>query len=130
MILDKQLIFSESQAVTAAAGSTNIVNQGAAGNAYGNELFLVVQTKTAAAASGAATVNFQLRTSANADMSSSTVLFDSGAIGKAALTVGSEPVKAKVPLGAKQYIDVYYNVGTGPLTAGAFTAFLTPDVKS
>lgn len=127
MILDQSLQMSSAQAVTASAASTNVIDQGAAGDAVQSELYLVVQVRQAAAASGAATVNFVLQTSP--DNSTWTTLFDSGAIGKAALTANAQPVRVPMPVGAQRYLQVQYNVGTGPLTAGAFDAFLADTVK-
>lgn len=125
MIVDKNLMVSNAQAVTSSAASTDYIDQGAAGDAFGNELYLVVQVDTAATASGAATVNFQLESDSDSGFATAKVVnFDSGAIAKTALTAGAEPVKVKLPVGLKRYIRVYYTVGTGPLTAGKFNAFL------
>ena len=56
MILDKELIFSEGQSLSAAGPSTNVVDQGAAGDAY-VALWLVVN-----AADVAETLGFDLET--------------------------------------------------------------------
>jgi hypothetical protein len=129
MILDNDLQMSSSQAVTSTAASTNIIDQGAAGDAYRDGLFLVVQTREAATATGSATVNFTLETATDAAFTSPVTLFDSGAIGKASITLNSQMVKQRVPFGALRFLRVKYTVATGPLTAGKFDAFLTPDVK-
>jgi hypothetical protein len=55
------------------------------------------------------------------------VLGNSGAIGKALLTAGTEVLRVKVPLDAERYLRTNYTVATGPLTAGTFTAFLAHD---
>jgi hypothetical protein len=55
------------------------------------------------------------------------LLASSGAIGKAALTAGTEVLRIKVPLDAERYLRTNYTVATGPLTAGKFTAFLAHD---
>ena len=128
MIIDKSLELSSAQAVTASAASTNYIDLGAAGNVIGNEPYLVIQTREAATASGSATVNFVIQTAADSAFTSPVVLFDSGAVGKAALTLNSCPVKVKMPLGLKRYVRVYYTVATGPLTAGKFDAFIAEDV--
>jgi hypothetical protein len=128
MILDKQLSLSAAQAVTASAASTNVIDQGAPGDAH-CALFAMVQVREAATASGSATVNFVIQTSVDEAFTSPIVLFDSGAIGKAALTLNSEPVKVRLPIGVKQFIRGYYTVATGPLTAGKFDMFLVSDVK-
>lgn len=131
MILDKQEAFSEAQAVTATAVSTNILDTGADHDAgIGEEVTLVIRVDEAAAAAGAATVNFQIQTAVDAAFSSPITVFDSGAIDKAALTLNSEQVKVKLPAGLKRYVRVNYVVGTGPLTAGKFSAFLVKDPQA
>lgn len=128
MLRDKLLELSSAQAVTVSAASTNVINQGAAGNAIGHELYCVVRVATAATAAGAATVNFKLQTATDEAFTSPVDLFDSGAIAKTALTANAEPVKVKIPLGALKYLRGYYTVSTGPLTAGAFDMYFTPTV--
>lgn len=129
MYIDKDLQFSDSQPVTVSAPSTNSVDQGSAGDAYVS-LWLVVQTRVAATAAGSATVNFQLQTDDDPAFGSPKVLYDSGPVGVAALTANSEPVKQRMPRGTQRYIRLYYVVGTGPLTAGEFSAFLAQDVST
>lgn len=128
MIKDKLLELSAAQVVTVSAASTNVINGVAAGNAIGHELYIVCQVREAATAAGAGTVNFKIETSIDEAFTAPIVLFDSGAIGKAVLTLNAEPVKIKMPLGAKQFIRGYYTIGTGPLLTGKFDLFLTPDV--
>lgn len=131
MILDAKLKFSDSQAVTVTADSTNVLDLQAAGDALGEEnLYLAIQTKAAdVAAVGAATVTFDLVTSVDEAFSSPITLYSSGAIGKAALTKNKSIIKLPLPIGVKRYLKVVYTVATGPLTAGAFDAFLTPNVE-
>jgi hypothetical protein len=127
MILDKENMFSEAQAVTVTALSTKKVLSKAAGDAV-KAPWLVISAAEAAAAAGAATVEFQLITSDNDDMSSPKVLFSSGPIAKADITLGARLVKVRVPAGCKKNLAVNYVVSTGPLTTGKFNAFLTYDV--
>lgn len=128
MMYDKLNTFGTDQAVTTTAASTDIVDLGAArdmGNGEPLELvILVTETVTAA---GAATVTFALETDDNAGFSSTFVLASSSAIGKAALTAGTEVLRVKVPLDVERYLRTNYTVATGPLTAGKFTAFLAHD---
>lgn len=135
MITDKQLTFSEAQAVTTSAASTNVVDLGPLthGNTVrdigaGEPVYLVIQVGEDATASGSATVNFALQTDTVENFASPTVLFDSGAIGKADLTAGARPVAIAVPRGVERYLRVNYTVSTGPLTAGTFSAYLVKDV--
>jgi hypothetical protein len=128
MMYDKLNTFGTDQAVTTTAASTDIVDLGAArdmGN--GEPLELVVLVTQSVTAAGAATVSFALETDDNAGFSSPVVLANSGAIGKAALTAGTEVLRVKVPLDAERYLRTNYTVATGPLTAGTFTAFLAHD---
>jgi hypothetical protein len=83
---------------------------------------------TAAAAAGAATVRFQIISSANADLSSPTIIEQSDAISKVSIVVGAQIVlplpRSFINQIGQRYLGVQYTVGTGPLTAGAFDAFL------
>ncbi|HCP0430181.1 TPA: hypothetical protein OUT51_002550 [Escherichia coli] len=133
MITDKLLMFSEAQAVTNTAASTDVIDLGPIdgkrrdiGVGYPLEFWALVNE--AATASGDATVNIQLQTSEN--NSSWTTIYDSGALAKTALTAGKRVVYAKVPAGVQRYLRVNYSVATGPLTAGEFTAGISLDVDA
>lgn len=130
MVLDKLNLFCREQAVTVSAPSTDVVDLVKGGDAYGNELFFVVNVAEAAAASGAATVVFSLETSDAEAFGTKTTLHASGEVGKAVLVKGATPVRVRVPQGVKRYLRAFFTVGTGPLTAGKFTAFLTPDAQT
>ncbi|EFH8952080.1 hypothetical protein GFP69_24870, partial [Escherichia coli] len=95
MITDKLLMFSEAQAVTNAAASTDVIDLGPIdgirrdiGVGYPLEFWALVNE--AATASGEATVNIQLQTSEN--NSSWSTIYDSGALAKATLTAGKRVV--------------------------------------
>jgi len=133
MILDKLLMFSEAQAVTASAASADVIDLGPIdgtrrdiGVGYPLEFWATVNTTAAAA--GAATVNIQLQTSP--DNSTWTTLSTSGDLALSALTSGKRVMSQKVPQGVQRYLRVNYVVGTGPLTAGAFTAGINLDVDN
>lgn len=127
MLRDAQLELSVLQAVTVTAASTNVIDTGAAGDVLSGvpAVYLVIRVGTAATAAGAATVNFQLQTDSDVAFGTAVTLFDSGAIGKAALTANTWIVRIALPIGVKQYLRLNYVVATGPLTAGTFDAFLT-----
>lgn len=136
MITDKLNMFSglAGQAVTASAASTDVLDLGPLthGNTRrdigaGEPLYLVIAVLVAAAAAGAATVNFQLQTSD--DNATWVTLFDSGSVALADMTAGKRPVAVAVPRGVRRYLRVNYSVGTGPLTAGTFWAGLVKDVQ-
>lgn len=133
MILDKLQMFSEAQAVTASAASTDTLdlaplkgNHRDIGIGYTLEFWALVNTTATAA--GAATLNVQLQTSP--DNSTWTTIYDSGALALSALTVGKRIVSAKVPAGVLRYLRVNYSVGIGPLTAGTFTSGINLDVDA
>lgn len=143
MILDKQLEFSDAQAVTSTAISTNVVDlrtvSDAAGTkvgpnttvnlGVGEDLWLIIQTAVACTdTSSDATVTFTLESDSAAALNSSpTVHYSSGAVAFASFAdAGDRPVAIKLPSGSYQrYLGVRYTVASGPLTAGAFDAFLT-----
>ena len=133
MILDKLLMFSEAQAVTASAASTDVIDlipiDGTRRDiGVGYPLEFWANVNTTATAAGAATLNVQLQTSP--DNSTWTTLYDSGTLALAALTAGKRLFSAKVPAGVQRYLRVNYVVGTGPLTAGAFTSGINLDVDN
>ncbi|WP_409287523.1 Bbp16 family capsid cement protein [Pseudomonas guariconensis] len=142
MYVDKQAEFSDSQAVTATAISTNVYDLYPRGNAVntnvtrdigvGEDVYLVVQCDTTATAAGAATVTVTLESSSTADLATApTVHFASAALALANLTGGTTLLAIKLPAGSyNRYVGVRYTVGTGPLTAGAFSAFLAKDIQA
>lgn len=135
--LDARAEFSDAQAVTATAISTNVMDRkglGLAPNATDNigapaTMYLVVSAGQAATASGAATVTVTLESADNAALSSNPVVhFSSGAIPLAGMTAGARMVAIPLPAGDyKEFLGVRYTVATGPLTGGTFNAYLTLD---
>lgn len=135
MITDALLQLSSAQAVTSSAVSTNTIDLGTARDlGQGSDLYVAFGVDVAATAAGAGTVTFQIISSASANLGSPTVLASTDAIGKAELTLGRKPivvclnsaVLAAQPIG-QRYLGVQYTVGTGPLTAGSFSAVVTLD---
>lgn len=143
MIMDKFLEFSDAQAVTATAISTNVVDLYPLGNnqvtnltrdiGTGEDIYLVVSTLTAATDTGSdATLTITLESDDNTSLSSPTVHFSTAALAFAAFSpAGTTLVKTRLPAGAyERYLGVRFTVANGPLTAGTFDAYLVKDVQA
>lgn len=133
MITDALLQLSAAQAVTATAVSTNTIDLGTNRDVgAGEDLYVVINTDVAATAAGAATVTFQVITSAAAALTSPTIIAQTDAIPKTDLTIGRKPIVLRInsavllaqPIG-QRYLGVQYTVGVDQLTAGSFTTFVT-----
>jgi len=132
MILDKQNEFSDSQAVTVTAISTNVVDTlpstlttGVLVSNLGGEEggYLVVQVDTAF--TGLTDLTISLESSSTANLATSpTVHFKSGTLLPAALAAGKTLLSIPLPFGDYQrYLGLRYTV-TGTATAGAISAFI------
>lgn len=133
MYVDNELTFSNAQAVTSTGdtASTNLIDFGVKGDiGDGEEMNLVITVDEAVTSAGAATVDFKLTTDDNTAFSSETVLFSTGAIGKATLVAGYQVAKVRLPRGVERALRVVYTVATAALTAGKFTAALVKDVNT
>lgn len=128
MIIDKTLQVSNEQAVTASAASTDSIDFGQANPNLGltDQCSMVITVDDSVAAAGAATVTFSVQDSAdNATFADVAV---TAAIGKASLTAGQQVV-IPMPTKLRRYCRVYYTVGTGPLTAGKFSAQIVTGIQ-
>lgn len=137
MIIDGLLQLASAQAVTASAVSQNTIDLGGTRDpGAGERMYVVITVDQAATAAGAATVQFQVISSAAANLGSPTVLMETDAIPKTDLTLGRKPIVMEVPRAnllaqpiGQRYLGLNFNVGTGPLTAGQFTVNLVHDVQ-
>lgn len=131
MIIDKDLTVSTSQAVTASAASTDYIDLGAARDVGQAGLCFVVTCDESATAAGAGTMSISLQCDDNTSFSSAKTLSVTDAFAKTVLTAGREPIYIPLPTGLdERYVRLYYTVGTGPLTAGKFTAGVVAGVQS
>lgn len=121
MLLDNTLVFSEEQAITAEAASTNVVDQLAAGDAY-QSLFVVADVKEAFASATA--LDVAIETSEDATFEEDVKELAKVHLPVAELTLDACIVKMRLPVGCKRYIRLNY-IPTGTPSAGKVTAFLT-----
>ncbi|MBO7211123.1 MAG: hypothetical protein J6V44_09025 [Methanobrevibacter sp.] len=122
MLLDMQTLFSDAQAVTVTAASTNVV-QTAIGKlkeiAFGTPLPLLIQVVEAFA--GCTSVKVALQTSATEDFAAPVVLAETAAIPVADLVAGYRFPINFMPKGNLGYTRIYYTVN-GTATAGKIDA--------
>ena len=123
MITDKLLRVSEDQAITTTAFSTDTIDLSVARDiGEGTALYMNFAVTTALA--NGTSVKFEVVTSANANLSSPTVVGSSDAVLTAALTAGKNVVVRINPdIGGKgkRYLGVRYTV-SGTFNAGKITA--------
>lgn len=132
MILDAQLQFSDSQAVTAAAASTNIIDLSENRDiGTGEDLYVVVTCEVAmtdASSDSTLTVSLEgdstsaITPDATQDLFTFDALSPAGTILFAKLDPGSAPLQL-------QYIQLRYTPANGNLTTGTFSAYLTNNIQ-
>ncbi|QGP80007.1 Bbp16 family capsid cement protein [Sphingobium sp. CAP-1] len=130
MITDREARFSLAQAVTTGTQySTNSYDTGVKASSIGDgeELLLTVNVGTAFAGGTSLAVN--LVDSANADLSSPTVLAGSGVIAEASLTAGVRLLKMRVPSNTQRYVGLQF-VTVGTHSAGTINANIVRDADS
>lgn len=148
MILDNDLIFSDAQDIgqtVATYVGTNVYDHGAAQTAPGGygtiqkdvfagefaKMALLISIIEAVTSAGAATINFQLVQSANADLSSPDVLSQTGALAYTLLTAGKRIALPVPPHGlTKRYFGVQYVIAGATTTAGTVTAGLVRNLDT
>lgn len=124
MLIDQELVFSDGQAITADAASTNVIDLMAAGRAPGNELGVFAQiTETF---TNLTSLEFQVQSCAAEGFGSNVKTHQKVSVLLAGLTAGQKIDLGKLLEGTLQYVRLYYDVtGTAP-DAGKVTALLAP----
>ena len=121
MILDKESLFSDDQAITATAASTNVVDLGVSRD-IGKGIPVPVLIQVTADFATLTSLTAEIQTSDDEAFSSSDTLATSGAIAAADLVAGYQFPVQYMPINTKRYVRVNYTVaGTAP-TAGTVTA--------
>ena len=139
--IDDKTLFSDAQAVTATAISDHVMardGNGLSPNATQNlgdpaKAYLIVETAEACTDSGSdATLTVTLESATDAGLTTGAVVhYSSGALAFAAFSPkGTRLACIPLPSGDyKDYIGVRYTVGSGPLTAGKFNAYIALDAR-
>lgn len=143
MICDRDLLFSDSQAVTAAAASSNVVDlgplaaaavSGGAINArdlgYGEDLYLFINCEVAMTDSGSdSTLAVTIETDDSDSFGSAGTV--ATVVTFAALTAAGTKYFAKLPIATtvpyERYIRLKYTPANGNLSTGTFSAGLVKD---
>lgn len=140
MFIDLQTKFSDAQLVTATAISANVLDlRNAATPALadegmsGPEEWIVVLVVTTATAAGAATLVLTIESDILATLASAPVVhYTSTVIPVASMVAGFRAVAVQLPAATplyKRFLGLRYTIATGPLTAGAFSGYLTMDLQ-
>lgn len=134
MLLDLQNQFSNAQAITATAASTNSIDLGGIRNiGGGQDLFLVFIVTTAFTDVGSdSTVTPSLQTDDNSGFASAATIRTFDVL--AALTpINTKRIYRLEPYNDaslyERYIQIMYTVAGGNLTTGSITSFLTLDAQ-
>jgi hypothetical protein len=137
MIMDQQNVFSDAQAITASANSTNVIDtlpsggpntKSGIGDGQDISLFAMVGQAFATLTS----LNIQLVSADDAALSVNPIVhFDSGAVPVASLTAKARPVALDLPYGKyRRYVGLKYVVTGSAATAGTITAALVEDLQT
>lgn len=131
MITDRENMASIEQAVTATAVSTDSIYVGGRRLGRGHPMRAFAQVAADVTAAGAATVNVEVIEANDGALTSGVnVIGSSGAKSKDDLVDGFRVLDIPLPGSTKDYIGFRYTVGTGPLTAGTFTAGIVETTES
>lgn len=125
-MIDAKLIFSEAQAITASAAS-NVLNMGVANANLGDAPLKVrfIVEETFDSTNDTATLTIALQHSAT-DFGGTAVLVQGAkhAISATTLIKGVYLPEFAIPKEHKQYLRLYYTVGTENFSAGKLTAWI------
>jgi len=125
-MIDYQERFSDAQAITVDAASTNYIDTQVAGRAY-DEQWLEVMVNTTFDTSGeAGTLVIKLQTDSDSAFGSATDLYTSASFAESALVAGAKLIQMRLPEGLERYIQLYFDVNNSDaFTAGKVDAYLT-----
>lgn len=140
MFMDADLLFSDAQAVTATAASTNYYDTGPlfSGNLGRNigvssEIYFSTTVDVAMTDSGSdSTITVTVETDDNTSFSSASTVATLYVI--PAVTAAGTKFFAKVPIGGgvpfERYIQIKYTAANGNLTTGSFTTAIVKNIDN
>lgn len=136
MIVDGQLQFSNAQAVTAAAASTNVVDLSEVRNIGEGKTLWALTVVTTALTDGGSNTGTLVSIYGGATAGATTAIQNLYTIPQIA-AVGSGPYFAQLYPGLittnptdYEFIEFYYAPQTANLTGGAFTSYITTDIQA
>lgn len=130
MITDRELTFSNDQAVTTGTQtSTDVYDTGVGGININTNRELQLFASVTTAFAGGTSLNVQFVESDSSDLSSPTVLAESGVTAEASLTEGAVLLRTAVPRTSKRYLGVQY-VTVGTHSAGTIFAGIVCDTDT
>lgn len=136
MIMDQQNLFSDAQAITVTANSSNVIDTLPSGGPNtksgigdGQDISLFAQIGTAFA--GGTSLAISLVSADDAGLTTNVIThYATPAIVTASLTAKSRPVQLDLPYGKyRRYVGLVYTV-VGTMTAGTITAGLVEDLQT
>jgi len=136
MILDQQSLFSDAQAITASANSSNVIDtlpggqNTKSGIGDGQDISLFAQVGTAFAT--LTSLNVQLVSADDSTLTTNAIVhYDSGAIPVASLVAKARVVGLDLPYGKnRRYVGLKYVVTGTNASAGTITAGLVEDLQT
>jgi hypothetical protein len=141
MLLDENTLFSDDQAITASAASTNYMDLQAGSTppgapaalvqkiGGGNDIPLLIQVTEAFATLTSLTVTIQVDD--NTSFSSATTVASSHAVPAASLVAGYQFPLVTLPNTVNErYVRLYYTVGGSNATAGTITASIATGLQT
>lgn len=130
MIMDKQLVCWDNVALTVDAVSDAIDLVTTADISRGIPLRARLQVDTTFTSGGAATGDFQLVESPNADLSAATILYSTGALALATLAAGYVAIDIVVPRTSKRYLGFAVDNNAAVWTGGKVTAAIVTNTET
>ncbi len=121
MIFDSTFLFSDGQAITATANSTNVVDLGVVRD-IGKGVPVPIVIQVTEDFDELTTLTATIQTDDNEGFSSPSTIATSGAIAAADLVAGYQFPLQYMPLHTQRYLRVVYTVAGDPPTAGRVTA--------